>query len=90
MFRGTLLLFAGCALVVASCGAPMDSSTGGDRAEAPSFGASAVAEHAADGSVRLPYLGGAFVTRGPEMPIEVEQAIAGRRTDRPVVVWAGD
>ena len=42
-----------------------------------------------DGSLRVPYLGGAFVTRSAEMPIEVEQAIAGVPTNRPVIVWAG-
>lgn len=40
-------------------------------------------------AVRRPFLGGAFVTWAQEMPVEVDQAIEGRPTDRPVVVWAG-
>ena len=40
-------------------------------------------------SARVPFLGGAFVTWADSMPVEVEQAVAGQRTDRPVVVWAG-
>jgi hypothetical protein len=43
-----------------------------------------------DGSVRLPFLGGAFVTHNREMPVEVEQAVAGEPTDHPVVVWMAD
>jgi hypothetical protein len=37
----------------------------------------------------VPFLGGAFVTWAESMPVEVEQAVAGQRTDRPVLVWAG-
>src|SRR5262245_29292165 len=44
---------------------------------------------AADGSLRRSFLGGAFVTWNKSMPIEVDQAIAGERPRRPVVVWAG-
>jgi len=49
-----------------------------------------VARRYPDGSVRIPFLGGAFVTKNHEMPVEVEQAIVGEPTDHPVVVWAGD
>ncbi len=49
-----------------------------------------VARRYPDGSVRIPFLGGAFVTKNGEMPVEVEQAIAGEPTDHPVVVLAGD
>jgi hypothetical protein len=45
---------------------------------------------APDGSLRRPFLGGAFVTWNEEMPIEIDQAIAGEIPDHPVVVWAGD
>ena len=48
------------------------------------------AVRAPDGSIRVPFLGGAFVTRNRAMPPDVEQAIAGEPTDHPVVVWAGD
>jgi hypothetical protein len=44
----------------------------------------------ADGELRRAFLGGAFVTRNTEMPVEIDQAIAGEVTDHPVVVWAGD
>jgi hypothetical protein len=40
-------------------------------------------------AIRRPFLRGAFVTYNTEMPIEIDQAIAGRKTDRPVIVWAG-
>jgi hypothetical protein len=45
---------------------------------------------AARREVRVPYLGGAFVTYSGEMPIDVHQAIAGQKTDHPVIVWAGN
>jgi hypothetical protein len=48
------------------------------------------AVRAPDGSVHVPFLGGAFVTHNREMPVEVEQAIAGEPTDHPVVVWMAD
>ena len=44
---------------------------------------------APDGSLRRPFLGGAFVTYNHETPIDIDQAIAGEPTDHPVVVWAG-
>jgi hypothetical protein len=50
----------------------------------------AEAVRAPDGSLRRPFLGGAFVTYNAQMPIEIEQAIAGETPDHPVVVWAGD
>ncbi len=43
---------------------------------------------AADGSLRVPFLGGAFVTHNREMPADMAQAVAGEPTDHPVVVMA--
>lgn len=40
--------------------------------------------------VRVPFIGGAFVTYSGEMPADVHQAIAGEKTDHPVIVWAGE
>lgn len=62
---------------------------GGDAGDtsAPAEGA-AKTVRAPDGSLRLPFLGGAFVTKSPAMPVEVQQAIAGEVPDRPVVVMA--
>jgi hypothetical protein len=61
--------------------------SGDEGVEAPR---AAQAVRAPDGSLRRPFLGGAFVTWNGEMPIEVDQAIAGEVPDRPVVVWAGN
>jgi hypothetical protein len=78
--RGVSLL-AAIALVpfLGSCETPAETND--------ESAASAVV--AKDGSIRLPFLRGAFVTYNRVMPIEVEQAIAGVPTKRPVVVWAG-
>jgi len=81
---------AASAIFVTGCAASADSSV---DETAQGGGAANVARKvvtAPDGSLRVPYLGGAFVTYNREMPIEVEQAIAGLPTDRPVIVWAGD
>ena len=83
---------AASALFVTGCAASADSSAD-ETAPAQGGGAASMARKvvtAPDGSLRVPYLGGAFVTYNREMPIEVEQAIAGIPTDRPVIVWAGD
>ena len=83
---------AASAIFVTGCAASADSSAN-ETAPADGDEAANVARKvvtAADGSLRVPYLGGAFVTYNREMPIEVEQAIAGIPTDRPVIVWAGD
>ena len=66
---------------VASCGSA-DSEPASAREPA--------SVKAPDGSLRVPFLGGAFVTWSPEMPVDVAQAIAGEPTDHVVVVWAGD
>ncbi|WP_394841676.1 hypothetical protein LZC95_31960 [Pendulispora brunnea] len=39
-------------------------------------------------AIKRTFLRGHFETRNSEFPIEVEQAMAGVRTDRPVIVWA--
>jgi hypothetical protein len=87
------LLIAASALFVTGCVVSPDT-----EAETAATAAPASATHvplarkvvrAPDGSLRVPFLGGAFVTYNREMPVEVEQAIAGIPTDRPVIVWAG-
>ncbi len=76
--RSLLLITA---LAILGCvGAADDSSAPSDRA--------AKAVRAPDGSLRVPFLGGAFATKAPAMPVEMEQAIAGEVPDRPVVVMA--
>ena len=62
--------------------APPDQQGAGERG-------SANTARAPDGSLRRPFLGGAFVTYNQEMPVDIDQAIAGEPTDHPVVVWAG-
>lgn len=75
-------IVAGIAAAAGGCIAePGESGEAVDRA--------GVERRAPDGSIRRPFFGGAFVTYAPEMPIELDQAIAGQRPDRPVVVWAG-
>ena len=84
------LLIAASAVFVTGCVATPD--TAAETAATAQGSAVPLARkvvRAADGSLRVPYLGGAFVTYNREMPIEVEQAIAGIPTDRPVIVWAG-
>jgi len=39
-------------------------------------------------AIKRAFLRGHFETRNSEFPVEVEQAMAGVRTDRPVIVWA--
>jgi|HubBroStandDraft_6_1064221.scaffolds.fasta_scaffold533459_2 hypothetical protein len=75
--RSLLLLTV---LGVLSCGGANDEPAPRERA--------ATAVRAPDGSLRVPFLGGAFVTKSPAMPVEMEQAIAGEVPDRPVVVMA--
>ena len=41
-------------------------------------------------SLRRSFLKGYFETRNRSFPVDVEQAIAGRPTDHPVYVWAGN
>jgi len=48
----------------------------------------AVAERPASPSIRKPFVGGYFETRNKEFPFEVEQAMAGKRTEHTVIVWA--
>lgn len=76
----------GCAGTDSSEGRPANTpsafATGGDHAKA--------VVRAGDGSVRVPFLGGSFVTYNTDMPVEVEEAVQGKRTTRPVVVWAGN
>jgi hypothetical protein len=68
---------------------------GGAESTPESTGASTPAERgsqalrAPDGSLRRPFLGGAFVTWNRAMPIEIDQAIAGETPDHAVLVWAG-
>jgi len=72
--------------------APPDQQGAGERGSANTVKTgSAVAAplRAPDGSLRRPFLGGAFVTYNQEMPVDIDQAIAGEPTDHPVVVWAG-
>ena len=44
---------------------------------------------AADGSLRVPFAHGELATWSSQMPRDLEQLSAGRPTDHPVVVWAG-
>jgi hypothetical protein len=80
-----LVAVAAAGMLVAACvGNPGDDAADDEPAALPA------AVRAPDGTLRVPYLGGAFVTKNREMPIEVQQAIAGEPTDHPVVVWVGD
>jgi hypothetical protein len=79
--RETMLLLAISAALATGC------LSGDDSTELPR---TAQAVRAPDGSLRRPFLGGAFVTWNGEMPIDIDQAIAGEVTDHPVVVWAGN
>jgi hypothetical protein len=82
---GAATIACAAALASAGCGDTDDKSEIDEQAR-PRLSA---VVRAPDGSLRVPFLGGAFVTRNREMPIEIEQAIAGLRPDHPVVVWAG-
>ncbi len=82
LWRSGLLAAAAAGLVMGCVG-----STDGGSDDAP--GDPPVARRYPDGSVRVPFLGGAFVTKNREMPVDIEQAITGEPTDHPVVVWAG-
>ena len=75
------------AISAVSAGLAAGCLGGDDSVEAPR---AAQAVRAPDGSLRRPFLGGAFVTWNGEMPTEMDQAIAGEVPDHPVVVWAGD
>ena len=82
---GVLLVLCAGALAMGCIGgadAPPDQQGAGEPASANTV-------RAPDGSLRRPFLGGAFVTYNQEMPVDIDQAIAGEPTDHPVVVWAG-
>jgi hypothetical protein len=83
--RKTILWRSG---FVAAALAGLVTGEGSSDEEAPQGLVHAV--RAPDGTVRVPFLGGAFMTRNREMPIEMEQAIAGEPTDHPVVVLMAD
>lgn len=48
-----------------------------------------VAPPASTPPIRRAFLGGYFETKNTSFPVELDQAIAGKPTARPVVVWAG-
>ncbi|MEJ7735703.1 MAG: hypothetical protein WKG00_41755 [Polyangiaceae bacterium] len=74
------------ALPLAACSGAPDAGSDETAALGPGASDGSAIERP---SARVPFLGGAFVTWAESMPVEVEQAVAGRPTDRPVVVWAG-
>ena len=83
-----LLLFVACG----AGGEPGDAA-GAGAVDPALDGVTSVTDVAppppASREVRRSFLGGYFVTYSGAMPREVDQAIAGVRPDRPVVVWAG-
>ncbi|MDB4993255.1 MAG: hypothetical protein JWM74_687 [Myxococcaceae bacterium] len=48
-----------------------------------------IAGHTDAPPIRRAFLGGYFETKNTSFPAELDQAIAGKPTARPVVVWAG-
>jgi hypothetical protein len=82
---GAAAIANAAAFACAGCGDTDDKSELDEQARPQT----AAVVRAPDGSLRVPFLGGAFVTRNREMPIEIQQAIAGLPPDHPVVVWAG-
>lgn len=87
--RRTLLVL-GAAMVAMGCGG-VDGANGAEE-NAPADPQAKEVERAPDGSIRRPFLGGAFVTYNHEMPVDIDQLLAGEPTDHPVVVfvWAGE
>jgi hypothetical protein len=79
--------FTSIAMVLSCAAAPPDDSTEAAPGEADVQDPAAAS---ARREVRVPYLGGAFVTYSGDMPVDVHQAIAGQRTDHTVIVWAGE
>ena len=79
-----LLLFVAC-----GSGADVDGDVGSPPLDGVTSATDMAPPPPASREVRRPFLGGYFVTYSGAMPREVDQAIAGVRPDRPVVVWAG-
>ncbi|WP_394830985.1 hypothetical protein LVJ94_31200 [Pendulispora rubella] len=99
---GFAIFAMGALLGAGACGSPAGST--GNTGEPAAYPAAtmgsldmsavheaeerAAAERPTSPPIKRAFLRGHFETRNTEFPVEVEQAMAGVRTDRPVIVWA--
>jgi hypothetical protein len=86
---------AGCVVAVAvlfACGSREESGNAEVDDAVHATTTIEIAAPAAPGDappIRRAFLGGYFETKNTSFPVEIDQAIAGKPTARPVVVWAG-